>query len=198
MKQFLALCVFAFSFALVFATGCEECKKSVKTSIQPGKCPEPNRLPQPFDLNQYLGTWYEIKSTKPYFEDGQRCIKADYKFETTTGIFVTNSTGLDSVNNEVERVQFAKSYDQDNVFTAKAFLGSGYYLTTQYWVVDTDYNNYALVVSCNDVLGQFNFRDVWILSRKPTLDDNIVANLVAELDTVGLHGIVLGDIIQNC
>ncbi|XP_015792802.1 apolipoprotein D [Tetranychus urticae] len=198
MKQFLSLCVFAISFALVFSTGCEECSKLVKTSLQPGNCPEPNRLPQPFDIKQYLGTWYQIKSTKPYFEDGQRCIKADYKFEATIGIFVTNSTGLDSVNNEVERVQFAKSYDQDNVFTAKAFLGSGYYLTTQYWVVDTDYNNYALVVSCNNLLGLDNSRDVWILSRKPTLDDNIVANLVAELDTVGLHGIVLGDIIQNC
>uniref|UniRef100_T1L174 Lipocalin/cytosolic fatty-acid binding domain-containing protein n=1 Tax=Tetranychus urticae TaxID=32264 RepID=T1L174_TETUR len=104
---------------------------------------------------------------------------------------------LTTINNAVERVQFTKSYDQDNVFTAKYFLGSGYYLTTQYWVVDTEYNNYALVLSCNNLLGLDHSRDVWILSRKQTLEDNIVANLIAELDTVGLHGIAFGDVIHN-
>uniref|UniRef100_T1L168 Lipocalin/cytosolic fatty-acid binding domain-containing protein n=1 Tax=Tetranychus urticae TaxID=32264 RepID=T1L168_TETUR len=168
MKQFFALCVFAFSFASVFAIECQECNRSVKTSIQPGNCPEPNRLPQPFDLNQYLGIWYVLKSTKPYFEDGLRCLQADYKFDTTTGTFVTNSTA--------------------------AF----YFLTTQYWVVDTDYNNYALVVSCNDVLDLLNSRDVWILSRKPTLEDNIVKNLVDKLDSVEIHDIKLVEMVQNC
>uniref|UniRef100_T1L180 Lipocalin/cytosolic fatty-acid binding domain-containing protein n=1 Tax=Tetranychus urticae TaxID=32264 RepID=T1L180_TETUR len=70
--------------------------------------------------------------------------------------------------------------------------------SAQYWIVDTDYNNYALVVSYNDVLGPLNSRDVWILSRKPTLEDNIVANLVTKLDSVGINGVKLGDIIQNC
>ncbi|XP_025018076.1 uncharacterized protein LOC107369238 [Tetranychus urticae] len=126
MKQFFALCVFAFSFASVFAIECQECNRSVKTSIQPGNCPEPNRLPQPFDLNQYLGIWYVLKSTKPYFEDGLRCLQADYKFDTTTGTFVTNSTGFDIFNETVSRVQFAKSYVQDNVFTAKYSLTKFY------------------------------------------------------------------------
>ncbi|XP_025018055.1 apolipoprotein D-like [Tetranychus urticae] len=77
-------------------------------------------------------------------------------------------------------------------------LAAFYFLTTQYWVVDTDYNNYALVVSCNDVLDLLNCRDVWILSRKTTLDDNIVKNLVPKLDSGGIHDIKLVDMVQNC
>ena len=49
-----------------------------------------------------------------------------------------------------------------------------------YWVVDTDYDNYSLVWSCADYkVASLEF--AWILSRKPTLDDAIVTELKEKL-----------------
>ncbi|XP_015785538.1 apolipoprotein D-like [Tetranychus urticae] len=193
MNQFFVLCVFAFAFAPTFeARGLFQ---SLTGSVKPGKCPEPTRLPQPFELKQFLGTWYEIKSTKPVFEKDLRCVQANYQLDSATGNVVVNNSGVYVSNNTIFTVGTAKTTKQDNVLSVK-FLP--YSPAAQYWVVDTDYKGYALVVSCNNVFGLFNFRDVWVLSRNPTLEDATVKNLVAKLDSVGIKDTQLFDTLQNC
>ncbi|XP_015785531.1 apolipoprotein D [Tetranychus urticae] len=194
MKQFVILCVFAFSFVPAFEAAGLFQLDSIKTSFLPGRCPEPARLPQPLDFARYLGEWYEIKSTKPIFENGLRCIKANYFVDTYPVIFVNNS-GVDLANNTIFSLGAAAPTQQDNVLEVKFFKYSPY---AQYWVVDTDYDNYALVVSCNNIFPFFNPRDAWILSRKPTLDDDTVKNLVAKLDSVGIKDTEFLDTVQNC
>ena len=49
-----------------------------------------------------------------------------------------------------------------------------------YWVVDTDYNNYSLVWSCADYK-VVSLEFAWVLSRKQTLDDAIVSRLKEKL-----------------
>lgn len=45
-----------------------------------------------------------------------------------------------------------------------------------YWVLSTDYDNYALVYSCTDLL-MLHADFVWILSRQPTLPDDTLEEL---------------------
>jgi apolipoprotein D and lipocalin family protein len=52
-----------------------------------------------------------------------------------------------------------------------------------YWVVDTDYENYSLVYSCKSYLGIMKSEAVWFLSRKRTLDDGRVGGLVEKLSS---------------
>ena len=40
-----------------------------------------------------------------------------------------------------------------------------------YWVVDTDYENYTLIYSCSSLIGLAKVEFAWILSRERTLDD---------------------------
>ena len=55
-----------------------------------------------------------------------------------------------------------------------------------YWIVDTDYDNYSLVWSCSDVIGLVNFDFAWILSRQRTLDANTVSMLKQKLAGFGI------------
>ena len=45
-----------------------------------------------------------------------------------------------------------------------------------YWVLDTDYNNYSLVYSCSKMVG-IKIENAWILSRQPTLDASTINRL---------------------
>ncbi|MEQ2193592.1 hypothetical protein XENOCAPTIV_004949 [Xenoophorus captivus] len=54
-----------------------------------------------------------------------------------------------------------------------------------YWVLSTDYDNYALVYSCTD-LSVLHADFVWILSRRPTLPDETVEELHSILLSIGV------------
>ncbi|KAJ8302495.1 hypothetical protein KUTeg_018891 [Tegillarca granosa] len=45
---------------------------------------------KPFDLNKYLGDWYEIVKFKANFEDGQKCVRANYQLKDNGRVRVDN------------------------------------------------------------------------------------------------------------
>jgi apolipoprotein D and lipocalin family protein len=49
-----------------------------------------------------------------------------------------------------------------------------------YWVLDTDYQQYALVYSCQKVFS-IKIQQAWYLSRTPTLNQTIQNNLANQL-----------------
>ncbi|XP_053208366.1 apolipoprotein D-like [Panonychus citri] len=155
----------------------------IAQSVTPGKCPETKSLAEPFKINEFLGTWYEIERTNLIFEKGQRCVQANYKLEQSTGNVVVNNSGINNQDKSVFNVGTGKPTDKDNVLAVKFFPLSP---AAQYWVVDTDYTNYALIVSCNDILGLFNINDAWILSRQSTLPADTIDKLKSELQSLGL------------
>lgn len=55
-----------------------------------------------------------------------------------------------------------------------------------YWVLSTDYDNYALVYSCTD-LGVLHVDFAWILSREPTLPEETIEELHSTLSSIGVR-----------
>ena len=51
------------------------------------------------------------------------------------------------------------------------------WLTGSYKVLSTDYTNYTLIYNCDQYFGFWKNEYVWILSRTPTLDSSILANV---------------------
>ncbi|KFM79275.1 Apolipoprotein D, partial [Stegodyphus mimosarum] len=54
-----------------------------------------------------------------------------------------------------------------------------------YWILSTDYDNYALVWSCNHIWLTFQYartENLWILSRKRTLPEETIKELHALLE----------------
>ena len=56
----------------------------------------------------------------------------------------------------------------------------GGFPTGDYWLLDTDYENYASVYSCRDVLGLFKFEYAFLLVRTRTPSEEVVSHGLAK------------------
>ncbi|KAM9323113.1 apolipoprotein D-like [Pholidichthys leucotaenia] len=147
--------------------------------IKPGRCPKA-AVQEKFDAARYLGLWYEIQRLPHTFQKGQ-CSTASYSLASPGLVGVLNRELLpdgtiDSING------FAKP---DPAEPAKLLV---YFFEDQtpapYWVLSTDYDNYALVYSCTD-LEVFHGEFIWILSRQPTLSQETLMELHSILSSIG-------------
>jgi lipocalin len=132
------------------------------------------QVKQEFDVNLYLGKWYEIEKFYLIWAANQRCIEAIYTPIDSTTIGVNNS-GLDIRTNEWVN-QLGKGLIKDASEPAKLEIEFKVGPITNrgtYWVIDTDYTNYSLVYSCSKILG-LKFEYAWILARDRTLDSNVI------------------------
>ncbi|VDI00428.1 apolipoprotein D and lipocalin family protein [Mytilus galloprovincialis] len=121
-------------------------EKIISEVTRPGVCPNVRTQPD-FDLNRYLGQWYE--SEKFFFtpEVGLRCNSALYTLNRNGAVSVVNS-GIEARTGMVRSVTgtaISTSAIEPGrlVVTFTPFTPPG-----QYWVLDTDYESYSVVYSC--------------------------------------------------
>ncbi len=131
-----------------------------------------------FDVNRYLGKWYEIARLDNRFERGLKQITAEYSLRDDGGVNVLNS----GVNIESGQREYArgKAYytDKPDVGSLKvSFFGPFY---GGYHIVELDKDNYQYsLIAGSD-------RDyLWILARQPTLDESILQKLKARAQSLG-------------
>ncbi|KAK2493585.1 hypothetical protein MC885_020282 [Smutsia gigantea] len=133
-----------------------------------GRCPAPP-VQEDFDVNKYLGRWYEIEKIPVSFEKGS-CIQANYSLMENGNIKVINQEMRpDGTVNQIEGMKFMnpKFLDSDGEVMP----------SSPYWVLATDYENYALVYSCTTIVWLFHMDHVWILGRNPYLPPETVTYL---------------------
>ncbi|XP_013115335.2 apolipoprotein D-like [Stomoxys calcitrans] len=133
--------------------------------LSKGVCNQQLPTVKNFDANRYLGRWYEQQKYPFIFELGGKCIYAQYGLLQNGDISVYNFninelTGAPKdIRGSAKIVGPAKLLVTfDNM---PAFAGGA-----NYWVLDTDYENYAVVYSCTDILGFLKGQVVWILTRE--------------------------------
>ncbi|CAF0792414.1 unnamed protein product [Brachionus calyciflorus] len=148
-----------------------------------GSCHTTPVLPD-FDSSKYLGKWYELERFSFLFEKDLKCVTATYTMlnETTIGV---NNYGFNTVKNKDEYV-YGSAYVKNSAEPNKLnvvlpVVVDGVTIlenSADYNVVATDYNNYALVYSCRQLVPLIlKFETSWILSRTKTLDSQTVQNL---------------------
>jgi apolipoprotein D and lipocalin family protein len=124
-----------------------------------------------FELDRYLGTWYEVARLDHRFERGLTNVTATYSLREDGGVRVVNRGR--NADGEWEDAE-GKAYFVDRTDAGRlkvSFFGPFY---GGYNVVELDMDGYqyALVVGPN--------RDyLWILARQPDLDDTVLKRLVA-------------------
>ncbi|XP_056155688.1 LOW QUALITY PROTEIN: apolipoprotein Db [Lampris incognitus] len=129
-----------------------------------GPCPDPKVQPN-FNLQQYLGKWYEIEKLPASFERG-KCIEANYAFRSDGTIRVLNSQFYKDKFRTVEGTAVV----QDPSQPAKLGVSFSYFTPySPYWVMSTDYTSLAVVYSCTDILRLFHVDYAWILGRSRRL-----------------------------
>ncbi|KAL2097195.1 hypothetical protein ACEWY4_006402 [Coilia grayii] len=148
--------------------------------IHLGKCPDPP-VKQNFDVASYVGRWYEIQKLPNVFQKGD-CGQATY----TLGDGVVNVVNAELLPDGTYSEARGTAKPVDPAEPAKLavtfFPGAP---PGDYWVLDTDYNNYTLVYACKNY-GPLYADFIWIMSRSRTLPQETVEQLQNTLTSNGI------------
>lgn len=127
--------------------------------------PEGVQPVKPFEVERYLGKWYEIARLDHSFERGLSSVTADYTLRPEGGIRVINR-GYSSAEQKWEQAEgrafFVK--DSDTGYLKVSFFGP-FYGSYVIFELDQDYQ-YAFVSGPN--------RDyLWLLARQPVISESL-------------------------
>lgn len=125
-----------------------------------------------FEVNRYLGKWYEIARLDHTFERNLSNVTAEYSLRERGGIDVLNK-GYDKRKGEWREIKgVARFMGEKNVGSLKvSFFGPFW---GGYHVIALDKENYCYSMVAGPIRSY-----LWILSRDKMLEQKIVAELVA-------------------
>ena len=143
-------------------------------AAQPG--PMDNSTVSQFDLVKYLGTWYEIARFDHHFERGLNNVMAEYLLRDDGKIDVINSGWKDGDY----KVANGKAKQPDPV-TDPAHLRVSFFLFFY-----SDYNVMMLDQDYKTALVGSKSKDyLWILSRTPSVEDDVLDAILKEAERRG-------------
>uniref|UniRef100_A0A4Y0BP82 Apolipoprotein D n=1 Tax=Anopheles funestus TaxID=62324 RepID=A0A4Y0BP82_ANOFN len=152
---------------------------------------------QDFQVDKYLGLWYDLEHYEASFEQNTDCVTAEYSRYEDGSIRVFNSAVrlTDGLLYAVDGLALL-SYPDAEVLEAK--LNVSFYGApndeSNYWVLDTDYENYSIVWSCEPLGEDRSLEYYWLLSRTPSLpEDETLRERIEMLKEV--NGIVDDELI---
>lgn len=124
-----------------------------------------------FELERYLGTWYEIARFDHSFERGLTDVTANYTLRDDGGVRVLNR-GFNAKNAEWEEA-IGKAYPvaEPDVGRLKVSFFGPFYAGYNILELDVDAYEYALVAGPDRSY-------LWILARSPDLPKAVVQSLV--------------------
>jgi apolipoprotein D and lipocalin family protein len=127
--------------------------------------PKGAKVVSPFDVEKYLGTWYEIARFDFRFERNVNNVTATYSLNENGTIKVDNR-GYNYITKEwkqaIGKAKFAGAKDEAKLKVS--FFGP-FYAAYNVIAIDTEYK-YALVVGKN-------LKYLWILSREKTIPEKV-------------------------
>ena len=139
-----------------------------KYVLPTGYCPAKPKTMSKLDLSQYVGEWYLVHGLPTFFvPSGSSCFRATYGLKEHGSMSVLNEViepnarfkqvcGYADIPNADQPAQL------DVHFPFFPWKGD-------YWVLDTDYDNYASIYTCQDNFGLFKIELAWILAKDPGL-----------------------------
>lgn len=130
-----------------------------------------------FELERYLGQWYEIARLDHSFEEGMQAVTATYSMRNDGGVKVLNAGFL--LNKNTWKQAEGKAYFVDNEDIAHlkvSFFGPFY---GSYIVFELGENyDYAFVTSTNKSF-------LWLLSREPVIEEELQQRFINSAATLG-------------
>uniref|UniRef100_A0A2A4JVA8 Lipocalin/cytosolic fatty-acid binding domain-containing protein n=1 Tax=Heliothis virescens TaxID=7102 RepID=A0A2A4JVA8_HELVI len=146
-----------------------------------GQCDESIPVVNNFDVSRYQGLWHDIQSYPVLFQDGD-CPNAFYAPYDSSSVTVTNTH---VVNQQLDVITGLATAPADGSAKLKVtFNVQNNQFTSNYWVLDTDYDSYALVYSCTNLDEDYMTVSSWKLSRTKSLStaaaaaiNNVMSNI---------------------
>jgi apolipoprotein D and lipocalin family protein len=133
-----------------------------------------------FDTSRYLGKWYEIARLDHTFERGLNNVTAEYSMRDDGGLKVLNK-GYSIEDRKWKEIE-GKAYfvnDQNTGHLKVSFFGPFY---SSYVVFDLDKVNYQYAF-----VAGYNKSYLWLLSRSPTVSDEITEHFIRKASELGFN-----------
>lgn len=133
---------------------------------------------QGFEVQRYLGKWYEIARLDHSFERGLTKVSTEYRLKENGDIRVINR-GYNSEKQQWQRAEGnAKFVGDSQTGRLKVSFFGPFYGGYNIIALDKENYQYAMIVGNN--------RDyLWILARQPKLEESTLNALVAEAKRLG-------------
>lgn len=158
-----------------------------------GSCPKVNSTAS-FTIDRFLGKWFEISAFPYFYSVGSSCVTWSFDhLENGTLSLMTfqHRLGLDEYSSaKCELVRpgvFLVSYPYSVIPRADS----------DYYVIGTDYENYAVLFSCSNTFF-FKAQNAWILSRKSVLEESLLEEAKSYLKAEGISTSFLVSTTQTC
>jgi len=131
-----------------------------------------------FELEKYLGDWYEIARLDHSFERGLDHVTANYSLREDGGVTVRNRgySVEEKKWKEAEGKAFFAGAENEGHLKV-SFFGPFY---SSYVIFELDKENYQYAF-----VSGYKTSYLWLLSRTPTLDDAIVARFLEKAEESG-------------
>lgn len=133
--------------------------------------PESVKPVSDFELNNYLGKWYEIARLDHSFERGLSQVTAEYRIRNDGGVSVLNRGYSEDKGQwkEAEGKAYFVNSPTDG-YLKVSFFGPFY---GSYVIFELDRENYSYAFVSGPNTGY-----LWLLSRTPTVEPNVVEKFV--------------------
>lgn len=131
-----------------------------------------------FELDRYLGKWYEIARLDHSFERGLNRVTADYSLRDDGGLKVINRGYNPDKNEWKEAIGKAYFVETPDIGQLKVSFFGPFYGGYNILALDKASYQYALVAGPNRSY-------LWILARSPNLDALLVEQLVRKAQQMG-------------
>ena len=131
-------------------------------------------LTKKFDQEHFMGTWFQIMHVEeaPFTHDGWTCGQVIFSHMDNRGSFMEHTVGQDHT--------FGPHFGSHGEMFCPSHLQPGQCFVRyqpEQWlkstIVDTDYDNYAVIYRCLPQHGSY----LTILARTPELDDEFLENI---------------------
>jgi len=140
--------------------------------------PEMVKPVENFNLNRYLGKWYEIARLDHSFERGLTHVTAEYELRDDGGLKVKNrgySAKEGRWKEAVGRAYFVE--DPSKGYLKVSFFGPFY---GSYVIIDLDQDTYQYSLVCGPDRSY-----LWILSRTPAMMTDVKKRLIEKAAALG-------------
>ena len=126
------------------------------------------------DVEQYMGKWYEIASYPTFFNTRCTATTAEYTLQDDGTVQVVNECRIGDPSGRVNRIEGTARVVNDET---NAELKVRFFLFGQgdYWIIDLDENYQWAVV------GDPGRTTLFILSRTPTLEDDVYQGILSRV-----------------
>jgi len=135
----------------------------------------PSLLPH-VNINQFSGLWYEIARTYNYYEKNCVAATVEYKLQKDNSYKVHNRCFEHVIGGKlIEYKGTAKPVHKGNSMS-QMYMTYYYIFTQEYKVIYLE-NDYSAAVVADEKMDK-----VWVMSRKPTISEKKLQNILAKLE----------------